>query len=77
MKAYVGSGMAALILTLGNKWGEWLGSRCGCFALDEDQLVIYLINGWVDPRTGLGVFGEQVTSCPSENRAAISQSSGT
>lgn len=31
--------MAALILTLGTKWGEWLGSRPGCFAPDEDLLV--------------------------------------
>jgi len=31
--------MAALILTLGTKWGEWLGSRRGYFALDEDLLV--------------------------------------
>ena len=39
VKAQVGSGMAALILTLGTKWGEWLGSRRGYFALDEDLLV--------------------------------------
>jgi hypothetical protein len=31
--------MAALILTLGTKWGEWLGSRPCYFALDEDLLV--------------------------------------
>jgi len=35
----VGSGMAALILTPGAKWGEWLGSRSSYFALDEDLLV--------------------------------------
>lgn len=40
VKAQVGSGMAALILTLGTKWGKWLGSRPGYFALDEDLLML-------------------------------------
>lgn len=31
--------MAALILTPGIKWSEWLGSRSSYFALDEDLMV--------------------------------------
>jgi hypothetical protein len=33
--------MAAVVRYLGTKWGEWLGSRPGCFALDERPTGIY------------------------------------
>jgi hypothetical protein len=45
-------------LTLALDGGEWLASLSSRFTPEERALCIQLIGGWVDPRAGLGVFGE-------------------
>jgi hypothetical protein len=54
MKAYVGGEMAALVINLGTKWGEWLGSRSACFSLCERPPSVHSIEGLIGLRTGLG-----------------------